>query len=118
MEVCRYFGTRDRINHVHFRNVIVETPREKYKEVFIDEGQVDMFAVMKELIRQGYPRLIYPEHPRRLDADRDFKGIPPMYPAAGLTLDMRSMWATHERCCKRRRRAETGRICWPKFRNL
>jgi mannonate dehydratase len=83
VEVCRYFGSRDRINHVHFRNVIVETPREKYEEVFIDEGQVDMFAVMKELIRQGYPRLIYPEHPRRLDADRDFKGIAPMYPGGG-----------------------------------
>ena len=83
VEVCRYFGSRDRINHVHFRNVRVEKPHEKYEEVFIDEGQVDMFAVMKELLRQGYPRLIYPEHPRRLDADADFKGIPPMYPGGG-----------------------------------
>jgi mannonate dehydratase len=34
VEVCRYFGNCDRINHVHFRNVRVETPREKYTEVF------------------------------------------------------------------------------------
>jgi mannonate dehydratase len=83
VEVCRYFGSRDRINHVHFRNVHVETPRESYEEVFLDEGQVDMFAVMKELIRQKYPRLVYPEHPRRLDADKDFAGIPPFYPGGG-----------------------------------
>jgi mannonate dehydratase len=67
--VCQYFSKRDCINHVHFRNVVVERPREKYTEVFPDEGQVDMFAVMKELIRHKYPRLIYPEHPRGLDAD-------------------------------------------------
>ncbi len=82
--VCRYFGSRDRINHVHFRNVRVEVPRQKYAEVFIDEGQVDMFAVMKELTRQQYPRLVYPEHPRRLDADKDLStAIPPMYPGGG-----------------------------------
>jgi mannonate dehydratase len=69
--VCRYFGSRDRINHVHFRNVRTVRPREKYTEVFPDEGEVDMFAVMRELVRQKYPRLVYPEHPRRLDADRD-----------------------------------------------
>ena len=83
VEVCRYFGSRDRINHVHFRNVRVDTPHEKYAEVFLDEGQVDMCAVMKELIRQRYPRLIYPEHPRKLDADRDLGGPAPYYPGGG-----------------------------------
>lgn len=71
VEVCRYFGKRDCINHMHFRNVILKAPREKYTEVFPDEGEVDMFAVMRELVRQKYPRLIYPEHPRGLDADRE-----------------------------------------------
>jgi len=70
-EVCRWFGKRDCINHVHFRNVIVKVPYEQYTEVFPDEGEVNMFAVMKELVRQKYPRLIYPEHPRGLDADRE-----------------------------------------------
>jgi mannonate dehydratase len=71
--VCRWFGKRDCINHVHFRNVVMKAPREQYTEVFPDEGEVDMFGVMKELVRQKYPRLIYPEHPRGLDADRDTK---------------------------------------------
>ncbi|HYW47466.1 MAG TPA: mannonate dehydratase [Bryobacteraceae bacterium] len=74
VEVCRYFSKRDCINHVHFRNVIMRKPREKYTEVFPDEGEVDMVAVMKELVRQKYPRLIYPEHPRGLDYDRERQG--------------------------------------------
>ena len=69
--VCRYFATRDRINHMHFRNVRMHVPREKYEEVFVDEGDVDMFGVMRELVRNGYALAIYPEHPRALDYDRD-----------------------------------------------
>ena len=49
---------------MHFRNVKVQKPYERYTEVFIDEGENDMFAVMKELVKQKYTRLIYPEHPR------------------------------------------------------
>jgi hypothetical protein len=30
-----------------------------------------MLAVMKELVRQKYPRLVYPEHPPLLEADRE-----------------------------------------------
>jgi len=83
VEVCRYFGAKDRINHVHFRNVRVRVPYEKYTEVFIDEGQVNMFAVMKELVRQKYARLIYPEHPRALDYDRERPGFKSYYPGGG-----------------------------------
>ncbi len=72
--VARYFGARDCINHVHYRNVIVRKPYEKYAEVFLDEGQVDMFAVMKELVRQKYTRGLYPEHPRAIDYDREREG--------------------------------------------
>ncbi len=82
VEVCRYFGSRDRINHVHYRNVRVRKPYESYTEVFIDEGENNMFAVMRELVRQKYPRLIYPEHERALDVDRE-RGIRNQYPGGG-----------------------------------
>lgn len=72
--VADYFASRKRINHVHFRNVLVERPYERYQEVFIDAGQVDMFGVMKALVRNKYTGTIYPEHPRALDADRDRVG--------------------------------------------
>jgi mannonate dehydratase len=83
VEVCRYFGSRDRINHVHYRNVRVRKPYEDYTEVFIDEGVVDMFGVMRELVRQKYPRLIYPEHPRAIDYDREHPDFHPYYPGGG-----------------------------------
>jgi mannonate dehydratase len=83
VEVARYFGQRDTINHVHFRNVIVQKPYERYTEVFLDEGENNMFAVMKELVRQKYPRLVYPEHPRGLDYDRERPGFRSQYPGGG-----------------------------------
>src|SRR5262245_19317202 len=82
IEVAKYFGSRDRINHVHFRNVIVKKPYERYTEVLIDEGMNNMFAVMKELVKNKYSRLIYPEHPRRLDYDAE-RGAIPGYPGGG-----------------------------------
>src|SRR5881296_3110898 len=83
VEVCRYFGTRDRISHMHFRNVRVWRVNEKYTEVFIDDGVNDMYAVMKELVRQKYSRLIYPEHPRALDYDGERPDFKPYYPGGG-----------------------------------
>ena len=83
VEVCRYFGSRDRINHVHFRNVRVQKPYEKYTEVWLDEGEVNMIAVMKELVRVRYPRWVYPEHPRALDADRERPDFKSYYPGGG-----------------------------------
>jgi mannonate dehydratase len=83
VSVCRYLGERDCINHVHYRNVVVRKPYVDYTEVFLDTGQVDMFAVMRELVRQKYPRAIYPEHPRALDVDRAAGPIRNQYPGGG-----------------------------------
>ena len=83
VEVCRYFGERDCINHAHYRNVRVRIPSIDYTEVFLDEGQADMFNVMKELVRQKYPRLVYPEHSRAFDMDREQPGFRSGYPGGG-----------------------------------
>jgi mannonate dehydratase len=74
VEVCRYFASRDRINHMHFRNVITEIPYDKYTEVFIDEGEVNMYAVMKELMKHKYNRGLWAEHPHILDYDKEHEG--------------------------------------------
>lgn len=71
IEVVRYMGRRDRINHVHYRNVVVDEPTDKYVEVFPDNGDTDMFGFMRALIQQDYTGGIYPEHPRALDHDRN-----------------------------------------------
>jgi mannonate dehydratase len=62
VEAIRYFGSRDRINHVHFRNVRVEVPYYKYLEVRHDEGDCDMLACMKAFQQVGYRYLIIPDH--------------------------------------------------------
>ena len=67
--VGNWLASRNRIGHVHFRNVVMRKPREDYTEVFPDDGDNDMFAVMKMLVRNNYRRLIFPEHPRGLEID-------------------------------------------------
>jgi mannonate dehydratase len=80
--VCRYFGARDRINHVHYRNPHVTEPYLKYDEGFIDEGDINMFAVMRELVKLKYSRELFPEHSRALDYDRA-RGPLHGYPGGG-----------------------------------
>ena len=80
--VCHYFGARDRINHVHYRNPHIMKPYVKDDEGFIDEGDVNMLAVMRELVRVKYTREVYPEHPRTLDYDRE-RGPIRGYPRGG-----------------------------------
>ena len=82
VEVCKYFGERDRINHCHYRNPVVRVPNDDYTETFIDQGENNMLAVMRELIKVKYTRLIYPEHERALDYDRKV-GIRNQYPGGG-----------------------------------
>lgn len=74
IEVLRYMGSRDQINHAHYRNVTVQEPFNKYEEVFYDTGVVDMFAVMREFLKAGYKRGIYPEHQRFFTCDAEFPG--------------------------------------------
>ena len=44
------------------------------------DGQI---GFMKELVKQKYPRLVYPEHPRAIDYDRDRPGFRSQYPGGG-----------------------------------
>ncbi|HEX4106209.1 MAG TPA: mannonate dehydratase [Rhizomicrobium sp.] len=73
VEVANWFGSRDRIGHVHWRNVRLRVPRQNYTEVTPDNGDNNMLAVMKALVKVGYRYMIFPEHARGLDVDRDLK---------------------------------------------
>jgi mannonate dehydratase len=54
--VAKWLSERDCINHVHFRNVRVRKPYVDLHEVWLDEGVVNMFAVMKDwCARNQYP---------------------------------------------------------------
>jgi len=62
VEAIRYFGGRDRIGTVHFRNVHVEEPYHKYTETFVDEGDCDIIACMRAFAAVGYKGSIDPDH--------------------------------------------------------
>jgi mannonate dehydratase len=56
----RYFGSRGKIHHVHFRNVRGSIPC--FDETFIDDGDVDMLEAMRAYKEVGYTGTIMPDH--------------------------------------------------------
>jgi mannonate dehydratase len=66
----RWFGERDRINHVHYRNPRGVFPT--YAEPFIDEGDTDMLAVMRAFRDVDYRRTLCSDHAPRMTDDLDF----------------------------------------------
>jgi len=67
----RYFGEHDRIATVHFRNVCVDEPLNKYTETFIDQGECDMRACMRAFADVGYTGGIDPDHTPGITADTE-----------------------------------------------
>lgn len=60
IEAIRYFGERGKIFYVHFRDVQGTVP--KFQECFINEGNSDMFQVMKTLKETGFTGFMIPDH--------------------------------------------------------
>jgi mannonate dehydratase len=59
-DVIRYFGTRQKIFNVHFRNI--RGHRDDFIEVFPDEGDVDFVKAIQVYREVGYPYLLMPDH--------------------------------------------------------
>jgi mannonate dehydratase len=59
-QVVDQYSRQNAIGYVHFRNVRGKVP--EYREVFVDEGDVDMIRVMQILSRNGYDGVIIPDH--------------------------------------------------------
>ena len=70
IEAIHYFGSRDKINHVHFRNVRGRVPC--YDEVFIDEGDTDMLEAMRAYKEVGYTGTLMPDHTPRIAGDTPY----------------------------------------------
>ncbi len=60
LEVIRYFGSRKKIFNVHFRNI--RGRRDRFIEVYPDEGDVDMLQAMRVYKEVGYPYMLMPDH--------------------------------------------------------
>lgn len=61
------YSLRKAIAYVHFRNIRGKVP--SYREVFVDEGDVDMFRVLRILHNNQYDGVIIPDHTPQMTCD-------------------------------------------------
>ncbi|QJU60853.1 TIM barrel protein [Sphingomonas sp. AP4-R1] len=66
-DVIRWFGTRKKIFNVHFRNI--RGHRDKFLEVYPDEGSVDMVRALETYREVGYDGMIMPDHVPEVPGD-------------------------------------------------
>jgi mannonate dehydratase len=66
-DVIRYFGSRQKIFNVHFRNI--RGRRNDFIEVYPDEGDIDFFRAIRVYKEVGYPYLMMPDHVPEAAAD-------------------------------------------------
>ena len=69
IDAIRYFGSRNKIAFVHFRNVSGPVPR--FTETFIDEGYVDMAEAMRAYKESGVDVAMVDDHVPDMVADAD-----------------------------------------------
>ena len=58
--IIRYFGERKKIFNIHYRNIVGK--RGDFREVYPDNGDVDMYRAMQTLKEVEYPYLVMPDH--------------------------------------------------------
>ena len=73
LDAIRYFGSRNKIGFVHFRNVSGPVPT--FDETFIDEGHVDMLEAMKLYKEVGFDGPMMDDHvPQMIGEPGHFSG--------------------------------------------
>jgi mannonate dehydratase len=70
-DVIRYFGTRNKIFNVHFRNI--RGHRDEFLEVYPDEGDIDFVKAAKTYKEVGYSGALIPDHVPQAPGDPDGK---------------------------------------------
>lgn len=58
---------QEKVSYVHFRNVKGKVPC--YDEVFVDEGDIDMFRVLKQLKNSSFDGVLIPDHTPMMTCD-------------------------------------------------
>jgi mannonate dehydratase len=59
-EYTDIYSKQNKVNYIHFRNVVGKVPN--YKEVFIDEGDINMIKILRILKKNNYQGVIIPDH--------------------------------------------------------
>jgi mannonate dehydratase len=66
-DVIRYFGSRNKIFNVHFRNI--RGGFLHFQETFIDDGDVDMLKAMRVYKEVGFTGMMMPDHVPTIEGD-------------------------------------------------
>ena len=66
-DVIRYFGTRQKIFNVHFRNI--HGHRLNFQETFPDSGDIDMVRALRVYKEIGYDGMLMPDHVPTIEGD-------------------------------------------------
>ncbi len=66
----RHFLAERRIAYIHFRNVRGTVPR--FEETFIDDGDVDVVAVMRLLVRERFDGILIDDHVPHMVGDSEW----------------------------------------------
>ncbi len=61
------YSKQNKIGYIHFRNVVGKVPQ--YKETFIDEGDIDMFRILKILKKNNFEGVLIPDHTPKMTCD-------------------------------------------------
>jgi mannonate dehydratase len=69
MAAIEYLVQRGKVFSAHFRNPRGTVPNGYYQEDFLDEGDLDMFAVMRLLHKHDYQGSLDPDHAIGLEGD-------------------------------------------------
>ena len=60
-----FYSKQNRIAYIHFRNIVGKVPH--YKEVFVDEGDIDMVKILRILKKNNFDGILIPDHTPQMD---------------------------------------------------
>ena len=66
-EATEYYSKQEKIGYIHFRNVVGKVPF--YKEVFVDDGDIDMFRILRILKKNNFNGVLIPDHTPQMSCD-------------------------------------------------
>jgi mannonate dehydratase len=67
LEALDKHSAQGNIGYIHFRNVKGKVPN--FREVFIDEGDLDMVSAIKILKKNNYNGILIPDHSPAMNCD-------------------------------------------------
>lgn len=66
-EATDVYSKQNKIAYVHFRNIVGKAPY--YKEVFVDEGDIDMVRILRILKKNNFDGVLIPDHTPQMTCD-------------------------------------------------